>query len=44
MLINNFFKDWVVFDGKLDRTIQWIKDGDRDCQVVETEQNQTIIK
>jgi hypothetical protein len=31
-------------EAKLEKTLQWIKDGDRDCHVVESEPRQTIIK
>ena len=31
-------------EATLDKTLQWIKDGDRDCQVVESPPTQNIIK
>jgi hypothetical protein len=46
----SYFKDQCLFcsmsmaEAKLEKTLQWIKDGDRDCQVVESEPSQRIIK
>ena len=46
----SYFKDQCLLcsmsmaEAKLDKTIQWIKDGDRDCQVSETIPTQNIIK
>jgi hypothetical protein len=31
-------------EATLDKTLQWIKDGDRDCQVVESSPSQNLIK
>lgn len=46
----SYFKDQCLLcsmamaESKLDKTLQWIKDGDRDCQFVEVPSSQTIIK
>jgi hypothetical protein len=46
----SYFKDQCLFcstsmaEAKLEKTLQWIKDGDRDCKVLESEPSQTIIK
>ena len=45
-----YFKDQCLMcsmsmaEAKLEKTVQWIKDGDRDCQFVDSEPRQTIIK
>ena len=46
----SYFKDQCLFcsmsmaEAKLEKTLQWIKDGDRDCQAVESPPAQNIIK
>jgi hypothetical protein len=46
----SYFKDQCLFcsismaEAKLDKTLQWIKDGDRDCQIVELSPSQNLIK
>ena len=46
----SYFKDQCLLcsmsmaEAKLEKTLQWIKDGDRDCQVAESVPTQNIIK
>jgi hypothetical protein len=46
----SYFKDQCLFctmalaESKLEKTLQWIKDGDRNCQVAESAPTQNILK
>ena len=46
----SYYKDQCLIcsmsmaEAKLEKTLQWIKDGDRDCQVAESIPTQNIIK
>jgi hypothetical protein len=46
----SYFKDQCLFcfmamaEAKLEKALLWVKDGDRDCQVVNTPSNPTIMK
>lgn len=46
----SYFKDQCLFctmalaESKLEKTLQWIKDGDRNCQITESTSTQNILK